>query len=48
VGEVDETEQSEDDGQAERDERQDRTERNAVEQLRFDQVNRQGLFLSVR
>jgi hypothetical protein len=48
VGEVHETEESEDDGQPECDERKDRTERNAVEQLRFDQVNRQGSFLSAR
>jgi hypothetical protein len=46
VGEVHEAQQPEDDREAEGDEGQDRTERNPVEQLRFDQVNRQTFSLA--
>ena len=43
VREIHEPQQAEDDREPERDERQDRSERNPVEELRFDQMNRQAL-----
>jgi hypothetical protein len=46
VREVDEPKQPEDDRQSQRNERQDRPERNPVEELRFDQMNRQTRFLA--
>jgi hypothetical protein len=48
VREVHEPEQTEDDRQPEGDECQDRTEGNAVEQLRRNQVYGQALFLAAR
>jgi hypothetical protein len=48
VREVHEAEQPEDDRQTEGDERENRAERDAVEQLRFDEVNRQAIDLAVR
>jgi hypothetical protein len=47
VRKVHEPQQSEDDREPKRDERQDRSERNPVEELRFDQMNRQTRFLAV-
>jgi hypothetical protein len=47
VRKIHEPEQSEDDRESQRDERKDRSERNPVEELRFDQMNRQARYLAV-
>jgi len=47
MSEIHEPQQAEDDREPERDERQDRSERNPVDELRFDQMNRQASSLPV-